>query len=295
MKRMARERVNLEKPNDDYFVHFENDNLTSFHAYVIGTSETLYAHKFIKLRFDIPDKYPLVPPKATFIQHSGGRLHPNLYVEGKVCLSILGTWPGEKWAFAMTIETVLITIRSLLDNSPYKHEPHQKDNPSFNQYVQYMSWKSLLLDYFNNERDSIAKEFLQRHIAKNGTNMINELQRQVKANVGLKHLKSPYIQTTNINYEGVLHDVIKLVDQCKTLEASRTAILAPMIQQGDAPIIQQGDICAALLKTERSQQSPMDFAESQRKLALTNHPSPQSEDAGVSSPLKRKREIIDLT
>lgn len=65
MKRMARERVNLEKPNDDYFVHFENDNLTSFHAYVIGTSETLYAHKFIKLRFDIPDKYPLVSIPVT--------------------------------------------------------------------------------------------------------------------------------------------------------------------------------------------------------------------------------------
>lgn len=60
MKRMARERVNLQKPNDDYFVFFENDNLLSFHAYVMGPSETLYSHKFIKLKIEIPESYPLV-------------------------------------------------------------------------------------------------------------------------------------------------------------------------------------------------------------------------------------------
>lgn len=60
MKRMARERVNLDKPNNDYFVYFEDDNLLSFHAYVMGPSETLYSHKFIKLKIEIPQKYPWV-------------------------------------------------------------------------------------------------------------------------------------------------------------------------------------------------------------------------------------------
>ena len=65
MKRMARERVTLENPNDDYFVRFEDDNLLRFYAYVIGPSDTLYAHKFVKLRFDIPDGYPLVRSLAS--------------------------------------------------------------------------------------------------------------------------------------------------------------------------------------------------------------------------------------
>ena len=65
MKRMARERVNLEKPNDDYFVRFEDENLLRFHAYVIGPADTLYAHKFVKLRFDIPNEYPLVRSLAS--------------------------------------------------------------------------------------------------------------------------------------------------------------------------------------------------------------------------------------
>ena len=60
MKRMARERQNLEKPNDDYFVHFTDDNLLSFHAYVIGPADTLYANKFVKLKFEIPETYPFV-------------------------------------------------------------------------------------------------------------------------------------------------------------------------------------------------------------------------------------------
>jgi ubiquitin-protein ligase len=44
------------------------------------------------------------PPKVQFLTTGGGRerLNPNLYACGKVCLSLLGTWPGhskaEKWA-----------------------------------------------------------------------------------------------------------------------------------------------------------------------------------------------------
>lgn len=132
MKRMPRERKNLETPNNDYFACFKDDNLLGFYAYVIGPVGTLYEHKFVKLRFEIPHEYPFVcnvfltsgialstlpspsctlhgrsnvsadflvltndhlqvPPICTFIQHTGGRLHPNLYTEGKVCLSILGT------------------------------------------------------------------------------------------------------------------------------------------------------------------------------------------------------------
>ncbi len=127
IKRMSRERVELEKDNSDYFVHFGDDNLLKFEAYIVGPDDTLYQHKFVKLRFEIPDRYPMVgrllppppslsrleslirepkvPPKVTFIQHSGQRIHPNLYVEGKVCLSILGTWPGEPWAFGMNCNT----------------------------------------------------------------------------------------------------------------------------------------------------------------------------------------------
>ena len=44
-----------------------------------------------------PAKFPQEPPKVFFHSWAGGtRVSPNLYSEGKVCLSLLGTWSGDK-------------------------------------------------------------------------------------------------------------------------------------------------------------------------------------------------------
>ncbi|KXJ90544.1 ubiquitin-conjugating enzyme/RWD-like protein [Microdochium bolleyi] len=192
-RRMAKERRELEKPNEDYFVKFkDNDDLLHFDAYVIGPADTPYQYKLALLRFEIPERYPMVPPKVKFIQHDGGRIHPNLYVEGKVCLSILGTWPGEPWAFGMTCHTVLITVRSLLDDKPYKHEPNQHDNPNFNKYVEYSSWKCMLFDYLSRAPDADSKAFITRHIRDNADAMRAALKAQASKNKLLKQLTTPY-------------------------------------------------------------------------------------------------------
>ena len=46
-----------------------------------------------------------------------------MYVDGKVCLSILHTWQGPKWASTMKISTVLVILQSLMDQDPLRHEP----------------------------------------------------------------------------------------------------------------------------------------------------------------------------
>lgn len=135
IKRLVKERERFSTDSTEYWANFKDDNLRAFDTYIIGPDDSVYKHKLIKLKFEIPDDYPLVPPKVTFVQHTGDRIHPNLYTEGKVCLSILGTWPGDPWSYSMTIEAILITIRSLLDNQPYLHEPNQRDSPSFSKYA----------------------------------------------------------------------------------------------------------------------------------------------------------------
>ena len=70
---------------------------------------------------------------AGFLQHvyyhSGGlRLNPNLYNNGKVCLSLLNTWSGsknEKWIpGTSTMLQVLVSIQGLILNAkPYFNEP----------------------------------------------------------------------------------------------------------------------------------------------------------------------------
>ena len=93
-KRMAKERQDLEKASSqakdqDYFVIFQDADLLNFDAYVVAP-DTIYRYRLVKLHFEIPKEYPLKPPKVKFIQHTGDRIHPNLYVKGKICLSILG-------------------------------------------------------------------------------------------------------------------------------------------------------------------------------------------------------------
>jgi ubiquitin-conjugating enzyme E2 Z len=56
------------------------------------------------------------------------RFNPNLYREGKVYLSILGTWEGPAWTTINTISTVLLSIQSLMNQNPYYNEPgYQKE------------------------------------------------------------------------------------------------------------------------------------------------------------------------
>ncbi|KAI1338337.1 ubiquitin-conjugating enzyme/RWD-like protein [Xylariaceae sp. FL0016] len=214
VKRMTKERITLEKENLDYIVHFDDENMLKFDAYVRGPDETIYQHKLIRLRFEVPDRYPMVPPKVFFTQHSGGRIHPNLYNEGargKVCLSILGTWQGEPWAFAMTCDTVLITIRSLLDNSPYQHEPGCGDNPGFNKYVEYTTWRWLLLDYLKNENVPALRMFLQKHVEARGPQIVAELRRQAAKNE--TSFSSPYNHNVNAQYQALIRDFEAVVPQ----------------------------------------------------------------------------------
>lgn len=63
---------------------------------------------------------------------NGGRtrFNPNIYAGGKVCLSILGTWRGERgeeWSSAQGLESVLISIQSLMSANPYENEPGFED------------------------------------------------------------------------------------------------------------------------------------------------------------------------
>lgn len=56
------------------------------------------------------------------------RFNPNLYTDGKVCLSILNTWhgrPEEKWnPQTSSLLPVLVAIQSLILNAePYFNEP----------------------------------------------------------------------------------------------------------------------------------------------------------------------------
>ena len=96
-----------------------------FHVLVSGPAGTPYEGGSFYFLLRLPHDYPHSPPRAKILTTGGGgvRFNPNLYANGKVCLSILGTWQGPGWSPAQNLSSVLLSIQSLMSERPYTNEP----------------------------------------------------------------------------------------------------------------------------------------------------------------------------
>ncbi|KAL9383323.1 hypothetical protein Peur_023646 [Populus x canadensis] len=112
---------------DSIFVRVYETRMDLLRAVIIGAEGTPYHDGLFFFDVFFPAGYPKVPPLVYY--HSGGlRLNPNLYNCGKVCLSLLGTWQGnknEKWQPGVsTVLQVLVSIQALiLNQKPFFNEP----------------------------------------------------------------------------------------------------------------------------------------------------------------------------
>ena len=171
------------------YIIFDEFNILNAKALIIGPKDTLYENAFLFFEITFPNNYPYSPPNFKYIAQNNVRIHPNIYVNGKVCLSILGTWAGPSWTCAMDITNVLVTIQSLLDSNPLLHEPgfeniltgNQKNidlNNQYNELIKYNSMNSLIIDQLLKLPDSfsIFKLILQENFSKNKTDLYNKMK-----------------------------------------------------------------------------------------------------------------------
>jgi len=100
-------------------------------ALLSGPEDTPYESALFLLKALFPIEYPLEPPKVRWCTTSGGavRFGPNLYANGKVCLSILGTWQGPSWQPSQNLSTVLLSIQSLMGVDAARNEPGREGAP----------------------------------------------------------------------------------------------------------------------------------------------------------------------
>ena len=95
-------------------------------AAMLGPEGTPYHDNIFVFDFSFPPGYPNEPPASSY--HSRGeRVNPNLYENGKVCLSLLSTWSGkgsEMWdPKRSNMLQVLVSIQGLvLVDDPYYNE-----------------------------------------------------------------------------------------------------------------------------------------------------------------------------
>ena len=106
-----------------YYVHDETDMMKGY-ALIIGPQDTPYSNGYYLFDVTYPYNYPYSPPVVKFNTNTGNiRFNPNLYRNGKVCVSLLNTWSGDQWTSCQTISTILLTLCTLLCKEPLLNEP----------------------------------------------------------------------------------------------------------------------------------------------------------------------------
>ncbi|KER27658.1 hypothetical protein T265_05375 [Opisthorchis viverrini] len=106
----------------------DGENLTRWLASIQGPDETVYEGQRYKLSLEFGPNYPYSPPTVRFVSRC---YHPNVDHQGAICLDIL----KEKWSPLLTVENLLLSIRSLLaepnNDSPLNGQAAQLwNNPS---------------------------------------------------------------------------------------------------------------------------------------------------------------------
>ncbi|KAF9481960.1 hypothetical protein BDN70DRAFT_875580 [Pholiota conissans] len=109
------------------FLRVDETRVDIIKALVTGPEGTPYQNGCYLFDIFLGPSYNQSPPSVKYMTTNGGkfRFNPNLYADGKVCLSLLGTWQGPGWvAGRSTLLQVLISIQSMiLCDEPYLNEP----------------------------------------------------------------------------------------------------------------------------------------------------------------------------
>lgn len=103
VKNLERSMQHFER-DDHLYMQYNNDG--TGYLMVLAAPDSCYGLTPFLFHFELGSDYPFQPPKCHYISVCQYRIHPNLYQQGKVCLSILGTWQGPGWTAAFTIYTL---------------------------------------------------------------------------------------------------------------------------------------------------------------------------------------------
>lgn len=120
MKREPITGIAVDFANDEnvyewYFVFFSSRDV-----YIAGPGDTVFEGGIFRLKMNFPTDYPYSPPSLQFVSKFW---HPNVYENGKVCISILhppgndpmsGERPEERWNPTQSPTTILLSVQSMI-------------------------------------------------------------------------------------------------------------------------------------------------------------------------------------
>ena len=170
--RLVGEFANLQNSlpvefTNSIFVRVDKDNMDYMKAIIFGSEGTPYSSGAFLYDIYFGNNYPNSPPSVAITSTGNGtvRFNPNLYSNGKVCLSLLGTWSGsqgENWDPKIsTIYQVLLSIQSIImSDLVYFNEPgHEQQlgtsegnqlNEGYSNIVRYNNIRVCMIDMIKN-------------------------------------------------------------------------------------------------------------------------------------------------
>jgi baculoviral IAP repeat-containing protein 6 len=128
MRQLIKEITNLQTSlPPGIFVRYGESRLDVMKVLIVGPKGTPYENGLFEFDVFCPETYPNAPPQVHIKTTGGGRyrFNPNLYADGKVCLSLLNTWQGQQWTPGQsTILQVLVSIQAMIFcDEPHCNEP----------------------------------------------------------------------------------------------------------------------------------------------------------------------------
>ena len=121
-------------------------NIMKWQAVIFGPEETPWSGGTFKLLIDFSEEYPNKPPN---VQFETKMFHPNVYVDGRICIDILKS----QWSPIFDIGHILISIQSLLSDpnpdspaNPEASKLFQEDRREYNRRVRACvegSWQKI--------------------------------------------------------------------------------------------------------------------------------------------------------
>ncbi len=184
--------------NSSIFLRADENNLNIMSVLVTGPPDTPYEDGVYIFDIYIPIDYPNSPPLMKMKNTYGFRFNPNLYEDGKICLSIINTWSGdqsERWNPTSTLYQVFMSISSLvLVDDPFFNEPgytkHQntsdngwkKNSYDYNQKVMYYNLVGAMINVINNINDySNFKDVITKHFKIKKNDIVNKFNKKINS------------------------------------------------------------------------------------------------------------------
>ena len=222
IKRILVDYIDLNNDQlEDIHIYYDDNNIKVLYALIIGPKDTPYEGGYYYFKIEYDESYPSKSPRCKFETINNKiRFNPNLYENGKICLSILGTWSGPGWKPVMNTRSILLNFQSLLHEYPIINEPMYNNlnvndikSINYNKILKYYNYKFAILEMLK-KKDyyPFFNDIIEKHFNENYEKYLNELEELSKT------VEGEYIKVYPWNNSSTTLEYNNLLEEYKNLK-----------------------------------------------------------------------------